>query len=101
MISGSRTYGEQHAIYLQGKGNPLEEVNAARKKAGMEPIDKEENKKNVTKADAGHSNHNFQIAFDIGIFEKTKYLGESPLYKAVAVLGKQLGLSWGPTLSAE
>ena len=94
VISGSRTYDEQHALFLQSK-RPLEEVNAARKKAGMDPIDEEENKKNVTKADAGHSNHNFQIAFDIGVFDGTKYLGESPLYKAVAVLGKQLGLSWG------
>lgn len=94
VISGSRTYDEQHALFLQSK-RPLEEVNAARKKAGMEPIDEKENKKNVTKADAGHSNHNFQIAFDIGVFDGTNYLGESPLYKAVAVLGKQLGLSWG------
>ena len=61
----------------------------------MEAIDEKENKKNVTGADAGHSNHNFQIAFDIGVFDGKNYLGESPLYKAVAVLGKQLGLSWG------
>jgi len=60
----------------------------------MEPIDQKENKV-VRNADAGHSNHNFQIAFDIGVFEGKHYLGESPLYKAVAVLGKQLGLSWG------
>ena len=56
---------------------------------------KKENKKEVTGADAGHSNHNFEIAFDIGVFEGKHYLGESPIYKAVAVLGKQLGLSWG------
>ena len=93
VISGSRTYEEQHALYLQGR-NSLEVVNAARKKAGMNPIDQEENKI-VTNADAGHSNHNFEIAFDIGVFEGKHYLGESPLYKAVAVLGKQLGLSWG------
>lgn len=94
VISGSRTYDEQHALFLQNR-RPLEEVNAARKKAGMEPIDNEENKKNVTGADSGHSNHNFQIAFDIGVFDGKNYLGESPLYKEVAVLGKQLGLSWG------
>ena len=61
----------------------------------MEPIDEHENRKNVTGADAGHSNHNFQIAFDIGVFDGKNYLAESPLYKAVAVLGKQLGFSWG------
>jgi peptidoglycan LD-endopeptidase CwlK len=93
VISGLRTYEEQHAIYLQGRES-LEVVNAARRKAGMEPIDQKENKE-VSRADAGHSNHNFQIAFDIGVFEGKNYLDESPLYKAVAVLGKQLGLSWG------
>jgi peptidoglycan L-alanyl-D-glutamate endopeptidase CwlK len=94
VISGSRTYDEQHALFLQGK-EPLAVVNAARKKAKMDPIDAKENKKVVTKADAGHSNHNFQIAFDVGVFEGTNYVEESPVYKAVAVLGKQLGLSWG------
>jgi len=94
VISGTRTYEEQHALYLQGRESP-EVVNAARKKARMEPIDQKESKKIVTNADAGHSNHNFEMAFDIGVFEGKNYLGESPLYKAVAVLGKQLGLSWG------
>ena len=94
VISGSRTYDEQRALYLQSR-EPLAVVNAARKKAGMDPIDAKENKKNVTGADSGHSNHNFQIAFDVGVFDGKNYLGESPLYKAVAVLGKQLGLSWG------
>jgi peptidoglycan L-alanyl-D-glutamate endopeptidase CwlK len=93
VISGSRTYEEQHAIYLQGRES-LDVVNAARQKAGMEPIEQNENK-NVSNVDAGHSNHNFQIAFDIGVFEGKKYLAESPLYKEVAALGKQLGLSWG------
>lgn len=93
VISGSRTYEEQHAIYLQGRES-VDVVNATRQKAGMEPIDQNENKK-VSNVDAGHSNHNFQIAFDIGVFEGKKYLARSPLYKAVAVLGKQLGLTWG------
>lgn len=94
VISGSRTYEEQHAIFLQSR-RPLNEVNAAREKAGMDPIGDKENRKNVTGADAGHSNHNFQMAFDVGVFDGRDYLDESPLYKAVAVLGKQLGLSWG------
>ncbi len=94
VISGTRTYDQQHAIYFQGR-KPLGEVNAARKAAGMDLISDDENQKRVTNADAGYSNHNFQIAFDIGVFDGGNYLGESPLYKAVAVLGKQLGLSWG------
>lgn len=93
VISGTRTYEEQTALYMQGRAS-LKDVNAARKAAGMSAIKEKDNKK-VTNAKAGFSNHNFGIAFDIGVFKGTAYLGESPLYKAVAVLGKQLGLSWG------
>ena len=42
-----------------------------------------------------HSNHDFGIAFDIGVFEGNKYLDDSPKYKAVGVLGADLGLEWG------
>jgi peptidoglycan LD-endopeptidase CwlK len=94
VISGTRTYEQQNALYLQGR-KPLAVVNAARKRAGMDPIDAQENKRRVTNAKGGQSNHNFGIAFDIGVFDGKNYLGESPLYKAVAVLGKQLGLTWG------
>lgn len=49
----------------------------------------------VTNARAGHSNHNFGLAFDIGVFRGGRYLAESPVYKAVGALGIELGLSWG------
>ncbi|WP_218280269.1 M15 family metallopeptidase [Verrucomicrobium spinosum] len=49
----------------------------------------------VTKARGGYSNHNFGIAFDIGVFEGTEYIGESPKYAAVAAIAKDLGLEWG------
>jgi peptidoglycan L-alanyl-D-glutamate endopeptidase CwlK len=49
----------------------------------------------VTNARGGFSNHNFGIAFDIGLFERNEYLGESPMYKAVGTLGVELGLEWG------
>jgi len=44
--------------------------------------------------------HNTGLAFDIGIFEKGKYLEgstkrEGQLYEAVGALGKELGLEWG------
>ena len=38
---------------------------------------------------------NFGIAFDIGVFEGSQYLGESSKYQAVGVLGMDLGLEWG------
>lgn len=74
ILSGLRTYDEQNALYAQGRTAPGNKV---------------------TNAKGGFSNHNFGIAFDIGIFEGTKYLGDSPKYKAVGVLGMELGLEWG------
>lgn len=50
IISGTRTYAEQDALYKKGRyGNPP-------------PI--------VTNAKGGRSNHNFGIAWDIGLFDK-------------------------------
>ncbi|HRA63091.1 MAG TPA: M15 family metallopeptidase, partial [Burkholderiaceae bacterium] len=74
IISGLRSYAEQNALYAQGR------TLAGRK---------------VTNARGGYSNHNFGIAFDVGVFEGARYLGESPKYKAVGALGMELGLEWG------
>ena len=74
IISGTRTFAEQDALYEQG-----------RTKSG----------RIVTNARGGYSNHNFGIAFDIGVFEGGRYLDESPAYKAVGALGMKLGLEWG------
>ncbi|MGS1135353.1 M15 family metallopeptidase [Rhodanobacter sp. UC4444_H11] len=74
VISGLRSYEEQAALYAQGRTAPG---------------------KKVTNARAGYSNHNFGIAFDIGVFEGNRYLPESPKYKAVGALGMDLGLEWG------
>lgn len=74
VISGLRTYAEQDALYAQGRTKPG---------------------RIVTKARGGYSNHNFGIAFDIGVFEGARYLPESPKYNAVGALGMDLGLEWG------
>lgn len=78
IISGTRTYAEQNLLFKKGRyGNPG-------------PI--------VTKAKGGYSNHNFGIAWDIGIFSsKGAYLSNSPLYKRAAQVGLAdvLGLEWG------
>jgi peptidoglycan LD-endopeptidase CwlK len=74
LLSGLRTYDEQNDLYAQGRTKPG---------------------KVVTNARGGYSNHNFGIAFDIGVFEGSRYLDESPKYKAVGVLGMDLGLEWG------
>jgi peptidoglycan L-alanyl-D-glutamate endopeptidase CwlK len=74
IISGRRTYDQQNKLYAKG-----------RTLAG----------KKVTNARGGYSNHNFGIAFDIGVFSGSRYLGDSSRYKAVAALGMDLGLEWG------
>jgi len=75
IVSGTRTYAEQNALYRKGRyGDPS-------------PI--------VTRARGGHSNHNFGIAWDIGIFQNGKYLKSSPLYVRAAALGKTRSIEWG------
>ena len=73
-LSGTRSYDEQNTLYEQGRSQPG---------------------RIVTNARGGYSNHNFGIAFDIGVFEGGRYLDESPAYKAVGALGMKLGLEWG------
>lgn len=74
VISGLRTYEEQDALYAQGRTKPGNIITNAR---------------------GGYSNHNFGIAFDIGIFQGNKYLVDSPKYKTVGILGMDIGLEWG------
>jgi len=79
IISGTRTYAEQNVIFSKGRfGN-------------SEP--------KVTNARGGQSNHNFGIAWDIGIFSSDgRYLGESPLYKKAGQAALAAGianLEWG------
>lgn len=74
IISGTRTYEEQNALYEQG-----------RTKSGNI----------VTKARGGYSWHNFGIAWDVGIFDGGRYLEESPLYAKAGAIGEKLGLEWG------
>jgi len=76
IISGTRSYAEQDELYAIGRTKEL-------------------HRKPVTNAKGGHSNHNFGIAFDIGIFIGEHYLGDSPLYETLGALGEELGLFWG------
>lgn len=75
IISGTRTYSEQTALYNQGRnGNPG---------------------KRVTNSPAGFSNHNFGVAFDVGLFHGASYIPESPAYKELGKIGKSIGFNWG------
>lgn len=74
IISGSRTYAEQNVLYAKGRTAPGPRVTNAR---------------------GGYSNHNFGIAWDIGLFKNGKYLEESPFYTVCGRIGETLGLEWG------
>lgn len=74
VTSGLRSYAEQTALYQQGRTT-----------AG----------KKVTNAPAGYSNHNFGMAFDVTLFSGSTPVYDSPLYKALATLGTDLGLECG------
>ncbi|GEP92732.1 hypothetical protein CTE07_43770 [Chitinophaga terrae (ex Kim and Jung 2007)] len=77
IISGTRTYSEQDLIYKQGRfGSKLPKVTNAR---------------------GGQSNHNFGIAWDIGLFEDGHYSTLDSKYKKIAndVLADFPDLQWG------
>jgi len=44
----------------------------------------------------GQSNHNFGVAYDVGVFSTTgKYIDDGPQYSTLGTIGKNLGLEWG------
>ena len=78
-IQSSRTYKEQDDLFAIGRTRP------GRK---------------VTNARGGQSNHNFAIAWDIGIFRGGEYLdgdnaAEAAEYRKVAEITEMDGLLWG------
>lgn len=77
IISGTRTYEEQDMLYRKGRfGNPPPRVTNAR---------------------GGQSNHNFGLAWDVGIFENGKYITAETPYKKLSqvVMPKLDNLEWG------
>jgi len=78
ILSGTRTYAEQNALYAHGRnGNTL-------------PV--------ITNAKGGQSNHNFGIAWDIGIFDSQgNYLSGNADYQSFAaiVLPLMNTVEWG------
>lgn len=81
VISGSRTYAEQDALYAKGRTKPGDIV---------------------TKARGGYSNHNFGVALDFGVFDRAgKYLDkDNPtmahrVHAAVGQIAERHGIEWG------
>ncbi|MFZ5669867.1 MAG: M15 family metallopeptidase [Pseudomonadota bacterium] len=83
ILSGTRTYAEQDTLYAIGRT-------------------RERNRKPVTRARGGQSNHNFGVAWDVGLFEGgTYYAGatraQMDAYRALAARAKAAvpDLAWG------
>jgi peptidoglycan L-alanyl-D-glutamate endopeptidase CwlK len=80
ILSGTRTYVEQDLLFSKGRNsNPG-------------PI--------VTHARGGESNHNFGIAWDVGIFDGGRYLtgataAEEKAYRDLAPVAMSSALEWG------
>jgi peptidoglycan L-alanyl-D-glutamate endopeptidase CwlK len=77
IISGTRTYAEQDALFRKGRFGSTEKI--------------------VTNAKGGQSNHNFGLAWDIGLFEGGKYITDNKKYKQLAplALSELPELEWG------
>lgn len=77
ILSGTRTYAEQDALYRKGRSGNTEQ--------------------RVTNARGGQSNHNFGLAWDIGLFENGSYIAADKKYKSLApqALSALPDLEWG------
>ena len=75
IITGTRTYKEQDALYAQGRTAP-----------GLK----------VTNAPAGYSWHNFGVAWDFVVFDADgEPQWESPLMEECGKIAESLGHEWG------
>jgi peptidoglycan L-alanyl-D-glutamate endopeptidase CwlK len=75
ILSGTRTYAEQNALFRIGRFG--------------------DTRAKVTNARGGQSNHNFGIAWDIGVFIGGQYMTTSAPYRDAAEAGLFDGLEWG------
>jgi peptidoglycan L-alanyl-D-glutamate endopeptidase CwlK len=76
IISGTRTYAEQDALFRRGRNG----VPGPR----------------VTNARGGQSNHNFGVAWDIGLFGPTgTYFAVAAPYMKASLAGKSNLIEWG------
>lgn len=75
LLSGTRTYAQQNELYAQGRYGDTRRV--------------------VTQARGGHSNHNFGIAFDIGVFGVLgRYMTKDHYYIPAGELSRDFALEW-------
>lgn len=74
VVSGTRLFKDQDAIYAQGRTKPG---------------------KIVTNAKGGLSWHNYHVAADVCPFNGKDFIWESPDWDKIGEIGKKCGLEWG------
>lgn len=77
ILSGTRTYQEQDGLYQHGRNGSIQPI--------------------ITNARGGQSNHNFGIAWDIGVFQHGNYIGNDAPYISFAAIVLPLmdTIEWG------
>jgi peptidoglycan LD-endopeptidase CwlK len=96
VVQGLRTWDEQAALFAQGR-ETLTVVNSLRRKAGLAPLSADENRRRVTDARAGQSNHNYGLACDLCPFKGNVPDWNAPaaVWKQIGAAAKAAGLKWG------
>lgn len=95
VTDGFRTKAQQRALYAQGR-QPLSQVNALRKAAGMGPINAKANRKTVTST--MNSLHRKGLAVDVAPVENGRITWDPKkpgTWNAIGAAGKKQGLEWG------
>ncbi len=87
-----RTKEEQQALYMQGR-DTLENVNKARKQAGLAPISQSENKIVTQTKDSAHM---YGVAFDFAPVKDGKFQwNDTQQFTKAGKIAESLGLVWG------
>jgi hypothetical protein len=107
--SGMRTMPQQAALFAQGRES-LDKVNRLRRQAGLPPTTEKENKKPVTHARPGKSNHNlttallysgpstFEVMNGYAVDIVSRVYGWDPdkrFWADLGTLARQYGCEWG------
>lgn len=99
-----RSSAQQTVLFMQGRGHPLDTMNAARAAVGWGPITLEENSRTVTRAKAGSSWHEYRRAMDLvpidsaddaDLSDPDLPIWDVPWWPGLGEIGKHLGFRWG------
>ena len=94
VTDGYRSFAKQRALYAQGR-KPLAVTNELRTACAMAAILGGENQRIVTRAEPGHSWHNWKRAIDVVPMVMSIPDWRSGHWDAIGQMGEALGFEWG------